>query len=391
VDDGGPFNALGTSLFWALWGEAHDADRLDANLSWLAARGVDYVRVLGTVGGESWSDRVIDGRAPDYWATVDRFFARLARHGLRAQVTIFAGAQEMMPDPAERRRFADAWAARAETHRERIVMLEVANEAYQNGIEDVNELRALGARLAERTVTPVALSAFAAGQACATNAGSSADLTSVHYDRDTRGDPWRAVWQPWNWPAAFDAACRGRLPPAINNEPIGPQSSVSEDDDPERLVMAYVMTFLGQNAAYVLHTGAGIRGGGHGDRVRKRSANLWEVPRLDVALAGIQRTRSYLPAGLANWSRRAATSPQHPFLGTSQVYAATSGETFIAALVRRSDAPALRARRAAEVEVYRPLAPEPVARLRVARGGEVSLPGAGAFVLKGTWLARRPA
>src|SRR5688500_14301631 len=60
ADASGPINALGTTLFWALWAERHDQKRLDENLAWLAARNVHYLRVLGMVGGKSWEDRVID-------------------------------------------------------------------------------------------------------------------------------------------------------------------------------------------------------------------------------------------------------------------------------------------------------------------------------------------
>lgn len=92
ADDSGPFNALGVSLFWALWAEKHAPERLDATLAFLARHGVDYVRILAMVGAPSWEDRVIDPAWPDYWETVDAFFERLGRHDLRAQVTLFADA-----------------------------------------------------------------------------------------------------------------------------------------------------------------------------------------------------------------------------------------------------------------------------------------------------------
>jgi hypothetical protein len=154
-DDGGPFNPLGATLFWALWGERHDTERLEANLSVLAAAGVDYVRILGMVGAASWEDRVIDPRAPDYGDVADRLLQRLARHGLRAQVTLFADAQVMMPASVDRRSFADAWVARANQNRDRVFALEVANEGWQNGFEP-DEMRALGARIAGATDVPVA-------------------------------------------------------------------------------------------------------------------------------------------------------------------------------------------------------------------------------------------
>ena len=75
VDDRGPFLAMGASLFWALWGERHDPDRLDRNLVWLAQREFNYVRMFAMVGSETWRDRAIDPGAADYWTIVDRLFA----------------------------------------------------------------------------------------------------------------------------------------------------------------------------------------------------------------------------------------------------------------------------------------------------------------------------
>ncbi len=52
ADAGGPFNALGATLFWGAWGYKFDRPRLDRNLEALNAAGVDYIRVLGSVGGD---------------------------------------------------------------------------------------------------------------------------------------------------------------------------------------------------------------------------------------------------------------------------------------------------------------------------------------------------
>jgi hypothetical protein len=392
ADDGGPFPGLGASFFWALWGERHDPGRLDRNLGWLAARGVDYVRIVGMVGTESWADRRIDPNDPEYWPTVDKLFARLARHGLRAQVTIFADAQVMMPKPSDRQTFADAWARRAAQDPARVLLLEVANEYRQNGVADVAELRALGRRLAERTGTLVALSAPAPANACTLYAGSSADVATVHYSRSAKGDPWAPVRGPWSWPGNYDKACRGRLPVPVNNEPIGPESSVQSDDDPVRLVMAYVTSFVAGNAAYVLHAGAGIRGGGSGDRVLGRSANFSETSNLDAALSGIQRVRTRLPPDLANWTRHDARSARHPFLGFDRAmtdgalgesYAATSGNQFVVAVLDVRRKLEVRAREACVVEALHPLTGAVIVRKELARGQTLALAGAEAFVLIG--------
>ena len=279
ADDQGPWNPLGTSLFWALWGERHDAGRLDRNLAYLAAHGVDFVRLFGMVGEDSWRDRAIDPRASDYWIVADRLIQRLARHGLRAQVTLFADAQVVMPDHSQRRDFALAWARFADARRAHVLAIEVANEGWQNGFEDARPLRELGQVIAEATEIPVALSAMPDGDWCRAYAGSPADFATVHYDRGVSGPGgvWRPVGRPWGYPTDYDTTCRGQLPrAATSNEPIGPQSSVAEDRDPVRLALSYVTTFIAGNAAYVYHAGAGIRGGGAADLARGRSANLFD-------------------------------------------------------------------------------------------------------------------
>jgi hypothetical protein len=383
ADEGGPFLGLGVTLFWALWGEAHDPDRLDANLSWLAARGVDYVRILGMVGGESWSDRRIDPSADEYWPTVDRFLERLARHRLRAQVTLFAEADTMMPPRADRAAFVDRWAARLEQEPSRFVLVEVANEHYQNGLPEPAELRALGARLGERTDVLVALSAPSRGAACAVYAGSAADVATIHYSRDVGdGNPWLAVAEPWSYPADYDGRCRGRLPVAVNNEPIGPASSVAEDADPLRLVLSYVTTFLAQNAAYVLHVGAGIRGGGERDRARGRLANLFDVTGLDETLEGIRAAKGYLPLDLPNWTRVDARDDRFPLEGLRagvdrddlhRAYAALSGDRFVLVVLGLNRSIEVTSRVDVDLQVIEPDSGRVVRRLALRAGAPLVL------------------
>ena len=327
VDDRGPFLAIGASLFWALWGERHDPDRLDRNLAWLAQREFDYVRIFAMVGSDTWRDRVIDPRAADYWAVVDRLFTRIARHGLRAQVTVFADAQVMMPDQPSRQRFAEAWANYAETHASQVLLIETANEYQLNGF-DAEEVRALTRRMNDRTAVLVAASTppglwpqvdpdRAGPDERATIAewetlysGGVADALTFHADRDTgkAGGAWRPVRELWKLQYAG-----GGVPRLwINNEPIGPQSSVAEDDDPVRLAMSAAMSWVSGMAAYTLHTGAGVRGGGSADRDLGRAANLWEVPNIDEATRMLRGVRRALPATVPNWQRVNWNRPEHP-------------------------------------------------------------------------------
>lgn len=326
ADDDGPWLSFGTTLFWALWGEKHDPERLDRNLAFAAQHGVDYIRILSMVGAASWEERVIDPTWPDYWQVVDRLVARAKRHGLRLQVTVFADAQVMMPNRADRERWADAWAARASREPDRFTALEAANEAWQNGFETTADLVSITKRINDRTHVLVAASALGCGshpedpqtpeqKACVEDwraIAQVADIATPHFDRDTsKADGVdRPIRQPWEM--LFGAREVG-FEAYINNEPIGPQSSVAADDDPQRLAMAAATTWLTQGAAYTLHTGAGIRGGSAFDLARGRSANLWEVPKIEDTMKAIAKIRAMLPAGLPNCSPKNAHWADAPF------------------------------------------------------------------------------
>jgi hypothetical protein len=314
ADADGPWLATGTTLFWALWGERHDPERLEQNLAWLANEGGDYVRILGMVGTESWADRRIDPNDHDYWDLVRKLDARLERHGLRFQITVFADAQAMMPNKDARPGFLDRWVHYANAHPHRVTMIEIANEYWQNGL-DLEELVTLTKRANAATSVLVASSAPGCGtfpegetpDAIACRAewaalGAVSDLMGPHFDRDiSKADGvWRPVRQPWEM--LFTPPARAY----INNEPIGPQSSVAADDGPGRMMMAAAVTWLTGGAAYTLHTGAGIRGGGQFDRDRGRSANLWEVPRISDTWSALRAVRTLLPPTLPNCAAKNA-------------------------------------------------------------------------------------
>jgi hypothetical protein len=117
----------------------------------------------------------------------------------------------------------------------------------------------------------------------------------------------------------------------FNNEPIGPESSVRQDDSPSRIAAGYVMTLLAGNASYVLHAGPGIRGGGAADTSSKlrRHAHFDELPSFKPIAAALGAARDYLPPGLANWTRHEPNSATAPIRGFDRLYTATSGSDFV--------------------------------------------------------------
>jgi hypothetical protein len=389
ADAGGQFNALGATLFWGAWGYKFDRPRLERNLEALKTAGVDYIRVLGSVGGESWEDRPADPRWPDY----DAIIAGLTdfaydRYGIRTQWTLFGGAP-FTATPAVREAVVDRFAAMARGREHKIFAIEIANEAWQNGFEGakgIAELRRLGKRLSDRTSVLVALSAPGGGALCDTYANSGVDAMTIHYPRQTgREGPAEPLLRPWT-ASVQNAKCRKQLPALVlNNEPIGPESSVEQDDSPSRIAGAYVMTFLAGNAAYVLHAGPGVRGGGAADLALNppRHAAFEELPSFKAIATALSSARRYLPAGLPNWTRHAPNAANAPLHGFDGLYASTSGSRFVALAVDVGKGAAVQSRVGANITIRDAATGEVLTRLTVSPGTKIPLEGAEQLVITG--------
>ncbi|HEU4751680.1 MAG TPA: hypothetical protein VFU47_01150, partial [Armatimonadota bacterium] len=301
VDDRGPFLGLGASYFTALWRCKHDRKRLESDLALLSRSGFNYYRMLSMVGWNSyWEGREIAPVAftshggkrveawPDYW----RQLAELVdlaydRYGLRTQITIFADAQLMPEKEARiahmRRLLTDVLPGREQ----KILLLEVANEGWQNGFpgaEGVAQLREFARYLGERTEIPVAITSNHEGSFRELYAGSAADLATWHFSRDKRPDDgWRPVYDCWSLGDLMG------LPPVSSNEPIGPGSSVASENDPVRLVMAAAFAYAAKLPAYIFHSSAGVSG----------ASRFEEMP----GVSSFRHLPELLPADLPNWQR----------------------------------------------------------------------------------------
>jgi hypothetical protein len=184
--------------------------------------------------------------------------------------------------------------------------------------------------------------------------------------------------RPWTFPAAYDQGCRGQLPPVVfNNEPIGPESSVRQDDSPSRIVAGYIMTFLAGNAAYVLHAGPGIRGGGAADVSSKlsRHAHFDELPSFKPIAGALGAAKTYLPPGLANWTRHEPNSATAPIRGFDRLYTATSGSQFVALVAALTKPVSVRAHVNAQVEIRELVNGKIIKSLKVSPGDAIELGG----------------
>lgn len=406
-DDRGPFLGLGVSYFQALRRAKFDRARLQSDLAFLAAQRFNYVRVLSMVGGnEAWQGLEIApvsfknrrGVAvaawPDYWQQFRDLIDLVHSNGMRAQVTIFADAQ-LMPGKAERLAHLDAVLKNLTGREHKVILLEVANEAWQNGFpgtQGVADLREFTQYLAARTAIPVAITSNDDPSDAGITAlyrGSAADIATVHFSRDIstaeRG-----------WLPVHDCYRAGRLPgvpPASSNEPIGPGASVASENDPIKLVMAAAFAWGANLPMYVFHSNAGV----FGKTPFQTAAGVSNyVHLLDI-----------LPPDFSNWRRNDGKEASAPFTayangqanrwwlevanpasGVVRNTGASKGAEFITLPIGvLQGGLTLEARRPLRLRVYHPLTGAVVDQRNLKAGERFTVAqGPGAYIIKGVFL-----
>lgn len=398
-DDGGPFLALGATFFPLPWCFKFDRDRLRRNMTYLRDRGVHYIRSLGAVGGATWEDRESNPHWPDY----DRVIADATdwvfdEFGMRTMWTIFGGTN-FTPTRDSRRQLVDRFVAMASGREQKIMHFEGCNEFWQNGFggdEGLRELKDLCTRLKDSGLL-VALGAAEDSRVAHSYIGWE-PMATVHYDR--ANPPWRPVRQPWGYPGEYleKEHLNGPMPKlSSNNEPIGPQSSVAEENRALPLIMAFVTTFVAQNSAYVFHAGPGIRSGGAADLARGRSANFDELPPFaGEALQAMSKLRSVLPADMSNWTKINAQWANAPWdslvddIGDDELlrgFSTERGSDFYTILLDM-DQGRVEAKPKRDVEIcyVNPFTADVGAPIRLSAGENHRFEGSEAAIIKGRYL-----
>lgn len=316
VDDNGAFLGLGATYMSALWQAKFNRELLQRDLAFLSARGFNYIRVLGQVGGCSyWGGLEIvpvamsDGCGgelavwPDYWEQLDALLELAFAAGLRVEMTIFGSADLVAGGSAGRLAFVDQMVRHLAGHEHQVILIEVANEGWQTGFpgdDGLAEMRALAQYLADRTNIPVAITSnHGVNSADEVYAGTPADIATWHFSRDVGvDDGWGPVYDCW-----FLETLPG-VPPGSSNEPVGPGSSVASEERPIRLAMAAAFAWVAKLPMYVYHTSAGVR---------------HQVAFEDMAGVGdFAHLRWILPGDVASWARndgREAAAPFTAFAG----------------------------------------------------------------------------
>jgi len=330
-DDVGIYTPLGTSFFWAHWGWEHDRQRTEDNLKYLAAW-ADYTRAFGEVGGPSWEDRTINPMQSNYediWK--DYLDTAWGTYGVRTGLTIFAGGSGANTDLTVQK-IINIVRGREEA----IQWLEGANEAFQN-FQDEDKLRRVVQRL--RGEFPTMLIGTSSPPAVYTQEAFDLDIANtlyLHSERQPGDEDWRQVRQ----------GCEIMPMPTTgdNNEPPGFESSEAVLEDPLRLGCLAAVGYLSGMPQFVLHTGAGIRGGGRADLARGRKSNLWEYgSRLEDAVVAIRIVTALMPPECPNWRKMKghwaeailkadmvwSDDPNHYDHGLVRIYGAYTDREFI--------------------------------------------------------------
>jgi hypothetical protein len=240
---------------------------------------------------EAWSD---------YWQQLGELIdLAYDRYAMRTQITIFADAQ-LMPQKEARVEHMRKLLAVTRGREHKIIMLEVANEAWQNGFpgdQGVSDLREFAEYLNSRTDIPIGITSNHDDRGNAFDrlyAGAKADLATWHFSRDRRTDDgWKPVYDCW------DFADRRGFPPVCSNEPIGPGSSVDSEVEPIRLVMAAAFAYAAKAPMYVFHSKAGVFG----------KTRFEDTPGID----GYQALLRLLPKDLPRWRRNDGKEAAAPF------------------------------------------------------------------------------
>lgn len=382
VDDGGIFFPLGFSFFWALWGWKHDRDRAEQNMQYMAEKGFDYFRHFCEVGGGTWADRTINPMDPDFENLyADMVDTAYEKYGLRQEVTLFAGGTGTDYDRA-----TDKFRSVMESRQHMIVDVEISNE--DNGPSH-DEQRRLVQKIRSWYQGLVATSSFGERDS------DVANFCTDHLDRAYGDGGWRAVRQPWD--------VKGYKHPGSQNEPIGPHSSVAETWDPLRLCMLRAVGILCGMTGFVLHTGAGVRGGGAADLARSpsRRANFWEYG-IDEIVAALRAVESVIPLQTANWTKTRHHWDDHPLRtdniwpdgfdhGVVRAHAAYSDREFVVMPFGVKNYDHLKAKRDCEVQIFDPMTGVSIERHELSAGELLRIEGATdpeaseAYIITGTF------
>ncbi|MDO8587370.1 MAG: hypothetical protein Q7T82_10045 [Armatimonadota bacterium] len=318
-DDGGKFLALGFTHMRAMHRCRGDKLRYQHDLCDMASKGFNYQRILSMVGWDGLEIAPVTNEAASIWQWEDyqqqfkdAIDIAYDNYGIRTQITIFADAQNCMPNGTDRTTHMNNILSWIVGREHKIILIEVANEYYQNGLS-MTEVKDDGAYLAARTTIPIALSDPGGSRSNADiqgmYLGAQADIATVHFPRDSDEYGWFRVRDPWRVMSLYPGVA-----PVSSNEPAGPASSGSEEIDPTRLCSAASFCWIAHVPMYVYHGRFGTSGlTDQGVDVKMSSTG---------GFSAFLNMTKLIPADVGAWTRNDGIESAAPFT----VYCWKSGD-----------------------------------------------------------------
>lgn len=390
-DDQGLFHPLGLTFFWSMQGWKYEREHFTSNAAWVAKKRIDYVRMLTEVG---WDGREIDPSSPE-WADWGPVLREVMDHwrslGVRCELTLIGKGTNTDP----------VWLAQqvgdiiAENRQDCVVDVECANEYSIYDGPTIEVMSKMARALQARIPNVIALS----------NPGDEGEAEellvkakqlgiagyTLHLDRGPGDYKWRQVRQSYDMK-------NSRPLVSFSNEPVGPASSVSQNDNPLQLAMLRAVGVMCGGAGFVLHTGTGVFGDGKGHPTAgPRPPNFWEIQNIDAIVDALRNIDVLLPEGVENWqvanTQWTPPNPVTPFQphnhwegpegdGVNKAYGALApdGRVIQMPIGVRGHVTLRASYPLHEVTVYDPLTLQPVqgiANQSFAQGQTMDLPGGG--------------
>lgn len=286
-DDRGPQLFVGVSRFYHGHAMIHDRDRILRDDDADVAAGYTYKRVMYQVGedrpGDYWQGVAADHTDPRHLESVRWDLEQARARGFRVLATLI-GKGNGLDRQDNRRVYVRRMAELLREYADVVIGSEIMNEPWMFGNASPGELQELvGIYRSIHNTDLVATGSYwdEPGVPFIDQwRRTQGPLGLIHLDRDTtkseRQDrPWR---QPW------DIGLLGQS--WVDNEPIGPRSSVASETRPEVLRSHRLVALISRAVATCFHPDEGIRGFGQAQDV----PGYLECP----------RAVRFLPAGLAN-------------------------------------------------------------------------------------------
>jgi hypothetical protein len=313
-DDSGPKLYVGLSRFPWLWFWKFERDRCLRELDADRKAGYRYGRVLAQVGNPSdpadfWAGRIVDPDWPDYQDLIAGLTNAAAERGHLILWTIIGKGGPYDQNQAGRRTLVSRVSAVLRDVPAGILIQEMMNEPNIHNSITASELLEL-ADLAKATAPGILTASgavwtepgwvpddpeWSGGFSPAGWARTQSDVGICHLDRDQSKSemvdrPWRQGW---------DVGLESKR--WIDNEPIGPGSSVNKESRPHVLRSHRAVAFVCRAFASCLHGKPGVRGD-----------LLWED---EPAYLQAPKAIRFLPGNLPNGSQQNANTnyPDRPF------------------------------------------------------------------------------